>query len=94
MKRQLEFFYQSLAKTFFDGAPLNAASNWFLAFRFLHEQIDKSKRLRDLSAAGFIEPASSWEKKQGKFYRVIDEFSLFYLKWVARDSRRKEVPQY
>ncbi len=53
-----------------------------------------TQRLRDLSAAGFIEPALSWEKRQGEFYRVIDEFSLFYLRWVAQDERRKVVPQH
>jgi uncharacterized protein len=53
-----------------------------------------TQRLRDLTSAGFIEPALSWEKKQGEFYRVIDEFSLFYLRWVAQDGRRKFVPQH
>lgn len=53
-----------------------------------------TQRLRDLRAAGFIEFSLSWEKKRGEFYRVIDEFSLFYLRWVEQDGRRKVVPHY
>jgi len=40
-------------------------------------------RLRDLCNAGFIERHISWQKNRGEYYRLIDEFSLFYLHWVA-----------
>lgn len=42
-----------------------------------------NKRLSELEAAGFIQHFIPYEKtKRGHFYRVIDEFSLFHLKWI------------
>lgn len=42
-----------------------------------------NKRLRELEAAGFIQHFVPYGKtKRDHFYRVIDEFSLFHLKWI------------
>ena len=48
-----------------------------------------SERLNDLYRAGFIEEHISWQKKNGEYYKVIDEFCLFYLHWVeSKKSKR------
>ncbi|MFI5344576.1 MAG: ATP-binding protein [Chlamydiales bacterium] len=42
-----------------------------------------NKRLRELEAANFIQSFLPYGyKKRNLFYRVIDEFSLFHLKWI------------
>lgn len=41
------------------------------------------KRLRELQDAGFIEAFTPYQhKEKGIYYRVIDEYTLFYLKWI------------
>ncbi len=42
-----------------------------------------TKRLDDLCNAGFIEEFIPWGKAKGEHYKIIDEFCLFYLQWVA-----------
>jgi uncharacterized protein len=42
-----------------------------------------STRLVDLCQAGFLEEKLSWNKKHGEYYKVIDEFTLFQLRWIA-----------
>lgn len=40
-------------------------------------------KLRDLESAGFIKSFRPFShKKRGKYYRVIDEYTLFYLRWI------------
>ena len=41
-----------------------------------------TKRLNDLILSGFIAEATPIGKKIGEFYRVIDEFCLFTVRWV------------
>ena len=42
-----------------------------------------NKRLEELEAAGFIQSFVPYGKRnKDHFYRVIDEYSLFYLKWI------------
>ncbi len=42
-----------------------------------------TERLRDLEDAGFIKAFMPLgHKRQGLYYRVIDEYCLFYLKWI------------
>ncbi len=45
-----------------------------------------SKRLKDLSDAGFIQDFIPWGKELGQYYKVIDEFCLFYIQWIASYS--------
>lgn len=42
-----------------------------------------TKRLKELEEAGFIIAFIPWEKKRGVHYQVIDEYTLFYLTWIA-----------
>lgn len=42
-----------------------------------------SKKLKDLEHTGFIKSFTQYShNKKGIYYRVIDEFTLFYLKWI------------
>jgi AAA+ ATPase superfamily predicted ATPase len=44
-------------------------------------------RLKDLEEAGFILSfLPLWHKTRGIYYKVIDEFSLFYLTWVEAEK--------
>lgn len=47
-----------------------------------------SKRLNDLITVGFIEEYIPWGRTRGEYYKLIDEFCLFYLHWVY--SKRHE----
>ncbi len=43
-----------------------------------------SKKLDELEEAGFIQSFKPlYHKKKGIYYRLIDEYTLFYLKWLA-----------
>jgi len=48
-----------------------------------------TERLRDLCSAGFVEERISWHKKTGEYYKLVDEFSLFYLYWVKTQKNKK-----
>ena len=45
-----------------------------------------SARLDELCQAGFIQAYIPWNKNQGEYYKLIDEFCLFYLSWVKNES--------
>lgn len=48
-----------------------------------------TERLNDLCRAGFIVEHVAWQKQTGEYYKVIDEFCLFYLHWVGfKKSKR------
>ncbi len=47
-----------------------------------------TERLNDLCMTDFVEDAVPWGQQTGEFYRVIDEFCLFYIKWVAPMKKR------
>lgn len=42
-----------------------------------------NKRLSELEASSFIQSFIPYEKKKrGRFYRITDEYTLFYVKWI------------
>jgi uncharacterized protein len=41
-----------------------------------------SDRLEDLRAAGFVQEMTPWGRSKGEYYKLVDQFSLFYLRWV------------
>ena len=51
-----------------------------------------SVRLQDLVAAGFVQELVPFDRARGEYYRLIDEFSLFHLRWVA-PARNKRVDE-
>ena len=49
-----------------------------------------SARLQDLISTGFIEEFVPWGRERGEYYKVIDEFCLFYLHWVITFRKGKK----
>lgn len=48
-----------------------------------------NKRMEELEAAGFIQSFVPYGKKnKDHYYRIIDEYSLFYLKWIEPVVKR------
>lgn len=41
-----------------------------------------SKKLKELEEAGFIVSFMTWKKERGMYYKIIDEYTLFYLTWI------------
>lgn len=48
-----------------------------------------SERLSDLCRTGFIEEHISWHRKTGEFYKITDEFCLFYLHWIGTKRSKR-----
>jgi AAA+ ATPase superfamily predicted ATPase len=53
-----------------------------------------STRLKELEAAGFIVSHIPWQKEHGIYYKVIDEYVLFYLTWVKHTANKKISRDY
>lgn len=53
-----------------------------------------SKKLKELCETGFIEEYTPWNRNNGEYYKLIDEFSLFFLSWVAGQSNKKFTTDY
>lgn len=48
-----------------------------------------STKLKDLCATGFIEVYIPWGKEKGEYYKLLDEFCLFYLHWVKPQKNKR-----
>ena len=53
-----------------------------------------SKRLQELKEAGFIEEYIPWGRSTGEYYKLIDEFCLFYLQWIDSQKQRQFTQDY
>lgn len=53
-----------------------------------------SQRLTQLEQASFISSQVSWNKQRGEFYKVIDEFCLFYLSWLDKKQLKNLAPNH
>lgn len=53
-----------------------------------------SERLNDLCAAGFAEKYIPWGRRKGEYYKLIDEFCLFYLHWVYPMQNKRFASDY
>lgn len=49
-------------------------------------------RLKDLEQTNFIESYMPFDKKRGEYFKVIDEFSLFYIYWLY-SKKIKQMPE-
>jgi hypothetical protein len=52
-----------------------------------------ASKLRELKEAGFVQSFKSYQhKKKGIYYRIIDEYTLFYFQWIEpiRDTLQEE----
>jgi len=48
-----------------------------------------TERLKELEEAGFIVGFTPWKKERGMYYKVIDEYTLFYLTWIAKRAKSR-----
>jgi AAA+ ATPase superfamily predicted ATPase len=48
-----------------------------------------SRYLKELEEAGFITSFIPWGKERGVYYRIIDEYTLFYLSWIHPIVKKK-----
>jgi uncharacterized protein len=51
-------------------------------------------RLRELEASGFIKCFISESREKGQYYKVLDEYSLFYLTWIEKTKRGRLAKNY
>jgi len=48
-----------------------------------------TRRLAELEEAGFVQSFIPWHKKRGTYFKIIDEYVLFYLTWVLPDAQSR-----
>jgi len=53
-----------------------------------------SKRLNDLCTGGFLKEYVPWGRNNGEYYKLIDEFCLFYLTWVDIYKNKQFASNY
>lgn len=53
-----------------------------------------SEKIKQLIETGFIEEYTPWGKTKGEYYKLIDEFSLFYLYWIEAEKNKKFTPDH
>lgn len=53
-----------------------------------------TERLNQLVQTSFIESYIPWNKEKGEFYKIIDEFSLFYIYWLSLITNKGYSPEY
>ena len=53
-----------------------------------------SIRLTELEESGFIRSFISEDNEKGTYYKVIDEYSLFYLSWIEKSKRGRLTRNY
>src|SRR3990167_1563658 len=49
--------------------------------------------LKELVYAGFIEEFIPWKQERNIHYKLIDEYTLFYLNWIAPPSKQKRLSE-
>jgi len=91
LKDEFKKLFDSLfsnAKAYIELVQLIAQRKEGLSRTLLEVQSKKSSgggrlsgRLNQLKQTNFIESYVSWNKEKGEYYKVIDEFSIFYLSW-------------
>ena len=47
-----------------------------------------SQRLKDLVSTGFIEEFTPWGRARGEYYKIVDEYTIFYLHWVQTKAKK------
>lgn len=99
--------FSRLFRSLFEAAELNlhivkmiAQKHYGIAFTELAQKVEKKaggrfqERLHELEAAGFIQRFLPYgRKKRDHYYKVIDEYCLFYLKWIIDLVEGRELPK-
>lgn len=53
-----------------------------------------TERLKDLENTSFIEAYIPWDRQRGEYYKVIDEFCLFYIYWLLQKKSKRKTEDY
>lgn len=53
-----------------------------------------TERLNDLIRTNFIDTYTPWEKQRGEYFKVIDEFCLFFTYWLLNKKKNKLPEDY
>lgn len=99
--------FPRLFKSLFDASELNlrivrelAKHRYGLPSSELANKAEKTaggrfkERLAELEAAGFIQGFIPYgNKKRDRYYRVIDEYSIFYLRWIEAVALKNAIPK-
>lgn len=99
--------FPRLFKSLFDAADVNlmivktiAKCRYGISFKELIKKTGKtaggrcSERLSELEAVGLIQRFLPYgRKRRDHYYRITDEYTMFYLKWIAEIVAGKEVPK-
>ncbi|MBT4880406.1 MAG: ATP-binding protein [Alphaproteobacteria bacterium] len=99
--------FHRLFRSLFEAAELNlqivkviAQRHYGISFSELAQKVGKkvggrlAERLDELAVAGFIQRFLPYgRKKRDHYYKVVDEYILFYFKWIADLIEGKELPK-
>lgn len=99
--------FPRLFKSLFDAADVNlmivkalAKYRYGISFKELIKKIGKtaggrcSERLAELEAAGFVQRFLPYgRKRRDHYYKIADEYTMFYLKWISEVVDGKEIPK-
>ncbi len=100
--------YQKLFESLFDGADdytelieIIAKNREGISAAALAKQAGSStsggrltEKLRKLCDSSFIKKYRPWKSEKGTYYKVIDEFCLFYLYWIKNAELTEFPPDY
>jgi|SRR3989338_158412 len=102
--KEFNYLFSSLfddGYVYIDIVRIIAENRYGIGERALLETIGKhaiggagKKKLRELEQTGFIMSFKPlYHKKKGTYYRLTDEYTLFYLKWIEprQDTLQKEA---
>jgi len=53
-----------------------------------------TQRLNQMVQTSFIEAHIPWDKKRGEYYKVVDEFCLFYMYWLNSSKLKKFTSEH
>jgi uncharacterized protein len=70
----------------FIASKRNGVSRSDIEAKFNYKGGRLTTRLTELEEAGFVVSFIPWKKERGVYYKVIDEYTLFYLTWIASRS--------
>lgn len=99
--------FPRLFKSLFESADLNlhivreiAKNRYGISFSNLLQKCGKKaggrfkQHLSELEAAGFIQMFLPYgRKKRDRYYKIIDEYTLFYLRWIEDVIASKSIPK-
>lgn len=99
--------FPRLFKSLFEDSTLNlqivkeiAKKHYGISFAELVEKVGKKpggrfkERLEELESAGFIRSFLPYGKKaRDHYYRVIDPYTLFYLRWISAITDAHAIPK-